>query len=160
MTTGPFLTRDVGQAERSMRALLDAQLTDRHLSFAEWTVLAFLGDGPARRSDLVRRQVAGHVALEPAAAAAVDRLLAAHLVQPLSPTPDDPAGDPPLRVTTSGAAVVGPLSETIRELTRQLHAGLSPADVEVTRRTLAHLARRAQALAGGARPAPSGEPRD
>jgi hypothetical protein len=47
MTTTPNLTRDIGQAERTMRALLERLLDEADLSFPEWTVLVFLdGAGP------------------------------------------------------------------------------------------------------------------
>ena len=146
MPQSTFLTRDIGQAERRMRALLDRQLAEEGLSFPEWTVLAFLGDGPAPRSELVRRQLAGQVTDAPAAGAAVDRLLTGDLIAATTARAGVRPDDLPLEVTARGHAVVGPLRQTIAALTVELHSGLSTADVDATRRTLDHLAQRAQAL--------------
>ena len=82
MTT-PVLTRDIGQAERTMRALLERLLDEAGLSFPEWTVLVFLdGAEPFTLSELVRRQVDGRVASEIAARAAVSGLRSRGLLAP------------------------------------------------------------------------------
>jgi hypothetical protein len=48
----PALTRDIGQAERTMRAVLERLLDEAGLSVPEWTVLNFLdGAGQLARSD-------------------------------------------------------------------------------------------------------------
>src|ERR671916_2114314 len=76
MPTTPNLTRDIGQAERAMRALLERLLDEAGLLFAEWTVLVFLdGASTLTHDELVRRQVDGRVVTEAGARAAVDGLL-------------------------------------------------------------------------------------
>ena len=48
----PALTRDIGQAERTMRAVLERLLDEAGLSVPEWTVPIFLdGAGQLARSD-------------------------------------------------------------------------------------------------------------
>jgi hypothetical protein len=63
MPTPPPLTKHVGQAERTLQALLQAQLVRFDLRFPEWTVLTFLsGSGPLDRAQLGKRIVGGRIA--------------------------------------------------------------------------------------------------
>ena len=148
MTTAT-LTRDIGQAERTMRALLERLLDEAGLSFPEWTVLIFLdGAGPLTLSELVRRQVDGRVAPEAEARAAVEGLLSRGLLVPA----DEARGaggsggdgeDPQLAPTTTGEAVYWPVRRTVARITDELYGDLPQADLDATQRTLAEVYRRA-----------------
>ena len=149
MTTPP-LTRDIGQAERAMGALLEPLLVEAGLSFPEWTVLVFLeGIGPLTPDELVRRQVGGRVALEAEARAAVDRLLSRGLLAPTDEARGSggPGGDEDhwLVPTAAGAAAYRPVRRAVDRITDGLYGDLPPADLEATHRTLEEVARRANA---------------
>ena len=150
MTT-PTLTRDIGQAERTMRALLERLLDEADLSFPEWTVLVFLdGTEPLTLSELVRRQVDGRVAPESAARAAVSGLQSRGLLAPAYGVQgaDRPGGideDSRLAPTAAGEAVYRSLRRAVARITDELYADLPPADLEATHRTLVEVTRRANA---------------
>ncbi len=152
MTTST-LTRDIGQAERAMRALLEQLLYEAGLSFPEWTVLNFLdGNGPLARSALAQRQVDGRVVPEAAAWATVDGLWSRGLLAPADEVPgaggDDK--DPRLAPTAAGEAAYRPVRQIVARITDDLYSDLPPADLEATHRTLAEVTRRANArLAAG-----------
>lgn len=157
MPTTPNLTRDIGQAERAMGALLEPLLDEAGLSFPEWTVLVFLGStGPLTPDELVRRQVNGRVAPEAAARSAVDGLLSRGLLVPTdgiggAGVPGGDGEDPRLAPTAAGQAAYLPVRRTVDRITGDLYGDLPPADLEATHRTLAEVARRANTLlaAGG-----------
>lgn len=156
MPTTPNLTRDIGQAERAMRALLERLLDEAGLSFAEWTVLVFLdGAGALTHDELVRRQVDGRVATEAGARATVDGLLRRDLL-----VPADNAGgvgrtgveneNPKLVPTAAGEAVYLPVRGAVDRITGELYGDLPQDALEATHRTLAEVHRRANArLAAG-----------
>src|SRR5262249_56008149 len=97
MTTTHSLTRDIGQAERAMRALLERLLKKARLSFPEWTVLVFLDSaGPLPREDLVRRLIGGHIVSDAAAARApLDFLPSERLLRTDPAPPPHPPLQPP-----------------------------------------------------------------
>jgi hypothetical protein len=130
------LTRDIGEAERTLRALLERQLAGAGLSFPEWAVLSFLDGAPLDRGELVRRQLRGSVVRDLGEAeSTVDGLLASGLVAPRS-------GDA-LGLTDAGEARYQPVRQQVGRITDGLYRGLPAADVEATHRTLAEVARRA-----------------
>src|SRR5215471_14914785 len=140
MTTTHSLTRDIGQAERAMRALLERPLKKARLSFPEWTVLVFLDSaGPLPREDLVRRLIGAHIFPDPKASrATLDFLLSEGLLGT-----DGGAGeDVRLEPTAAGEAVYGPLRQAVSRITDELYGNLSFTDVEATHRTLTEIARR------------------
>jgi hypothetical protein len=146
--TIPNLTRDIGQTERAMGALLGPLLEEAGLSFAEWTVLVFLGAaGPLTPDELVRRQVSGRVAPRAGARAAVDGLLSRGLLVPAGEGhgTSGPGGDPRLALTADGEAAYRPVRRAVDRITDGLYGDLPPADLEATHRTLAEVARRANA---------------
>jgi hypothetical protein len=158
MTITPALARDIGQAERTMRALLERLLDEAGLSFPEWTVLNFLdGTGPLARSELVQRQVDGRVVPEAAARATVDGLQSRGLLAPADEAHG--AGGPGsdgeglrLAPTAAGEAVYRPVRRTVARITDDLYSDLPSTDLEATHRTLAEVIRRANsrlAAAGG-----------
>lgn len=145
MTTIPPLTRDIGQAERAMGALLERQIEGARLSFVEWTALVHLDvAGPLTPDELVRRQVNGRVASEAEARAAAEGLLSRGLIALAD------GGDTPLVLTDAGEAVYRPVRRTVGSITDGLYGDLPPGDLEATHRTLAEIKRRADArLAAG-----------
>ncbi|HKH54524.1 MAG TPA: hypothetical protein VKA58_03635 [Propionibacteriaceae bacterium] len=149
MTTTPALTRDIGQAEHTMRALLERLLDEAGLSFPEWTVLIFLdGAGSLSLSELVQRQVDGRVVPEAAARATVDGLLSRGLLAPADEAhgaggPGGDGEDPRLAPTAAGEAVYRPARRTVARITDELYGDLPPADLEATHRTLAEVTSRA-----------------
>jgi hypothetical protein len=149
--TIPNLTRDIGQTERAMGALLEPLLEEAGVSFAEWTVLVFLGGaGPLTTGELVRRQVNGRAAPRAGALTAVDGLLSRGLLVPVGEDhgaggPGGDGEDPRLALTADGEAAYLPVRRAVGRITDELYGDLPPADLEATHRTLAEVARRANA---------------
>lgn len=138
--TAPALTRDIGQAERAMRAVLERLLDEAGLTFPEWTVLVFLdGAVPLARSELVRRQVDGSVAHEDVAQATVDGLRLRKLLAPV----DDGGEEPRLAFTAAGEAAYRPVRQTVYRITEEFFGDLPLSDLEATHRILAEVTRRA-----------------
>lgn len=152
MTSTPALTRDIGQAERTLRALLERTLNESGLSFSDWTVLVSLdGANQLAASELVQRQVDGHVAPEAAASATVDGLRTSGLIATAGESAGPVArrtegGDPLLTLTSAGQAVYQPVRQSVLRITGELYGDLPAADLEATHRTLAEIARRAHDL--------------
>jgi DNA-binding MarR family transcriptional regulator len=142
MTTTPALTgRDIGQTATAIQALLDRLLVQAGISFPEWTVLFTLDSaGPLSRGELVQRQVHGLKVPEAEAQATVDGMRSSGLLAPAGDG-DDPA----LAPTEAAEAVFRPVRQAVSRLTVELYGDLPPADLEATRRTLAEVARRANA---------------
>ena len=137
MTAIPMLTRDIGQAERTLRALLEGQLRRANLSFPEWVVLVMLDNaGPLEPDDLVERQLAGRVAPEPEARAAVETLRGNGLLGEVD-------GGRRLAISAAGDALFGPLAEAVTRLSGELYADLPIDDLEATQRTLNVISHRA-----------------
>jgi DNA-binding MarR family transcriptional regulator len=144
--TPPVLTgRHIGVASRATAALLDQLLDRADLPFGDWTVLLTLaGTGPLAPDELVRQQADGLKVPAATARATVDGLLASGLV---GPAEDD--GDGRLVLTAAGEAVFRPLSDAVGRIAVDLYGDLPPADLEVTRRTLEEVTRRANARLAG-----------
>lgn len=122
-----------------MRALLEQKLHSANLSFAEWTVLAFINASPLSSRQLVQRQISGHVVTDAAdAQTAINSLIAGGFIATNQ--------DNMLTHTEKGAVVFKPLRTDIEELTRALYADLPSADLEATHRTLMEIATRANHL--------------
>lgn len=136
----PALTRDLGEAERSVRAVLQTRLNRTGLSFPEWTTLVTLDvGGPLTRTEVIERQVAGQVASAVDAEAAIDRLVADGLL----------ADELELRLTGAGEATYRPIRQDVNRLTQTIFGDLPAGDLEATQRTLQVIASRArQVLAG------------
>jgi hypothetical protein len=137
MTT---LSIQIGQAERSTRALLDRALAGAGLTFAEWTAYVLLdGAGPLGADVLLERQLAGRVAPEPELRATLARMQADGLL----------AGDP-LTITPAGAARFVPLRDRVAAISADVYRDLPAADLEAARRVLGEVARRAEAALAAA----------
>lgn len=132
----PPLTRSVGSAERSMRALLEQKLQGANLSFAEWAALAFTNAAPLRSGEVVQRQTAGHVIADAAGGQeSIDSLVHAGLIAKSQ-------GDV-LTHSEIGKTVFARLSGEIEGITRNLYGDLPIEDLEATHRTLTEIAKRA-----------------
>jgi DNA-binding MarR family transcriptional regulator len=148
VTTPPVLTRAIGQAERSMRPLLERKLASAELSFPEWTTLVFLDvDGALTVADIVDRQLRGQVVNDPDdAITALDRLRARDLVAAASGSSTGSPGNNAVVMTSNGRDVYGPLSIEVARTTEALFADLAEGDLETTHRVLTEVARRATTL--------------
>jgi hypothetical protein len=136
MAPSPLLTRDIGEVERALRALLERLLAPAGLSFAEWTVLSFLDGAPLDRAELVRRQLGGRVVADRAEAeSTVDGLVSSGLVAPRS------GGG--LGLSDAGEVRYRPVRQAVSRITDGLYRGLPAADLDATHRTLVEVARRA-----------------
>ena len=142
-STPPALTgRDIGAAARSTNALLQRLLDDADLPFAEWTILFTLaGTGPLGRpmprGALVRQQADGLKVPDSTVEATLDGMVASGLLA-------DDSGL--LAPTAAGRAVYQPIRDVVDQLTETIYGDLPPDDLEVTRRTLEEVTRRADAL--------------
>lgn len=138
----PSLSTDIGQAERTLRGLLERQLRAAGLSFPEWTALtAVRGAGSMSVTDLVERQLRGRVTSAPAARQTISQLRTRGL---LSASADDR-----LTLTQQGEAFYAPLAERVSGITQQLWGDLPADDIDAARRILAEVTRRARAQLDG-----------
>jgi DNA-binding MarR family transcriptional regulator len=151
-TPAPALSaRDIGAAARASQALLDRLLDQADLPFPEWTVLFTLdATGPLVRSELVRQQADGLKVPEATARATVDGLVASGLIGLIGLAEAAAEGDDPRVVpTAAGEAVFRPIRQEVSRIAGEIYGDLPPADLEVTRRTLEEVTRRASALLRG-----------
>jgi DNA-binding MarR family transcriptional regulator len=138
----PPLTRDLGRAERLLRAVLHRELEQAHLEFSAWTVLATLGDGPRTEDALVASLAASRVGSAGDVGTAVRRLRTDGLVGA-----DGLGGRPEsLALTPTGRAAFVAVRDRVRRRTTELYGDLPAADLEATRRTLVVIAERATAM--------------
>jgi MarR family transcriptional regulator for hemolysin len=135
------LGRQLNVAARAAHGLLDAVLADAGTTFSGWLVLAALNTGgPAIQKDLARTlEMIG-----PSIGERIDQLESDGLVV-RSPVPSDRRATL-VGLTDQGQELAERLQALMRETEAALTAGLSPGDVEATRRVLAHVSRRAREL--------------
>jgi hypothetical protein len=132
----PPLTRSVGSAERSMRALLERKLQGANLSFLEWTTLVFSSASHLSSEQVVQQQIGSRVAADAAEAhSAISALVAAGFMAIDS--------DNMLVKTGKGAGLFATLSHEIEEIALTLYGDLPIADLEATHRTLMEITKRA-----------------
>lgn len=132
----PPLTRSVGSAERSMRALLEQRLQSANLSFTEWTVLVFTSTTPLSSGEVVQRQIAGHVIADAAGGhESIDSLVRTGL---MAKNQSDV-----LTHTEDGQATFARLNGEVEDIIRNLYGDLPIEDLEATHRTLMEISRRA-----------------
>jgi hypothetical protein len=135
----PPITRSLGAAERSLRALLERELAKRSLRFAEWTALVFTASAPLEPEEVARRQIAGHIVPEASASvASVERLLTDGLMS------RDPEGK--LQQTERGQQVFKELSAAIETITQAAYGHIPHGDLDATHRTLLEIGSCADAL--------------
>jgi hypothetical protein len=140
----PNLTRDIGQAERALRALLDRHLAPVDLAFPEWVVLTFLAaeTGGLAADALAGRLVAGRVCGADEGRRAVAGLAGRGLVA---------AGtDRRVALTPEGRSLQAKIAAAVGTVVGHLVEGLPEADLAATRRTLAAITGRAGVLLSAA----------
>jgi DNA-binding MarR family transcriptional regulator len=146
MTTKPPLTRDIGQTERTLQALIHRQLARAGVTFPEWVVLTFLtASGPLTAGNLAQRLTDDEIAPSAVAVAVVGAMVEKGLIGPATSSPGEPEA-PRLTVTDAGTAVYVPLRAAIGQLTGDLFADIDATDLDATRRTLNEVTRRAKRL--------------
>ena len=141
MSTYPtFSPRVIGQAEKTLNAILGRELAGTGLTEPQWVILtlAVTGGGPAER-DQFTRTVAG--ALKISETDARDRIGEMAAARQLQIT-----GEPPA-VTATGAALQlhGRISAATTEITQQLWGDLPAGDLVTAGRVLAIITERANA---------------
>jgi len=141
MSTYPALsTRVIGQAEKTLGAILDRQLAGTGLTEPQWVILtlAVTSGGTAGR-DQFTRMVAGALKIsETEARARVGDMAAAQLLQITGEVP---------AVTATGAAreLHSRISAAITQITQRLWGDLPAGDLATAGRVLAIITERANA---------------
>ena len=141
MSTYPALsTRVIGQAEKTLGAILDRQLAGTGLTEPQWVILTLaVTDGGPAEPDKFARMVAGALKIsETEARARVGDMAAAQLLQITGEVP---------AVTATGAAreLHGRISAAITQITQRLWGDLPAGDLATAGRVLAIITERANA---------------
>jgi hypothetical protein len=142
MSTDPTLTPQIiGQAEKTLNAILFRLLAGPGLTEAQWITLTLnaAGGGTTSRGQLVAQVAHGLKVSEARAREHLASLVAAQLVQ----DPGDDAG--PVRFTAAGTGVFGQLRGAVTEITQQLWSGLPAEDLTTAGRVLSIITERASA---------------
>jgi hypothetical protein len=146
MTTYPTLTPQViGQAEKTLNAILDRLLAGTGLTETQWITLTLTarGAGSAGRDQLVTQVSHGLKVDEAQARAHVAELAAAQLVQ-------DAGDGSPVRLTAAGERVYGQIRSGVAQVTDRLWGDLPAADLATAGRILSIITDRASAELAGA----------
>jgi DNA-binding MarR family transcriptional regulator len=142
MSTDPTLTPQIiGQAEKTLNAILFRLLAGPGLTEAQWITLTLnaAGGGTTSRGQLVAQVAHGLKVSEARAREHLASLVAAQLVQ----DPGDDAG--PVRFTAAGTGVFGQLRGAVTEITQRLWSGLPAEDLATAGRVLSIITERASA---------------
>ena len=135
----PPLTRSIGAAERSMRALLERELAHEGLSFPQWTALVFTSAAPLSFQEIAQRQLAGHVvSSESESQAALNDLITRAALS------KDAEGS--LQHSDRGHALFLGINAAVERITSTLYGDLPQTDLEATHRTLLEVSVRANKL--------------
>lgn len=146
MSTEPPLTRDIGQAERTLQALLQHQLAPSNLTFPQWAVLTFLtGAGPLTQITLIDLLKKGKVVDSDEAKTLLNSMAASGLLC-FTENRESADHEPRLSATEAGTSLYRPLREAVEQITLRLFADLPVGDLEATRRTLGAVTRRAERI--------------
>ena len=139
MTTSATLTgQDIGAAAAATRPLLDRIIDPVGLSFSDWVVLRLLAlhGGPVAR-DTFQAKLASTLRVEPIEAARlIDRASARGHV----------AATNEVQLSDSGATLYGSLWTQMSALQTQLYGSMDPHDLEVAKRVLVEVTRRADSM--------------
>jgi DNA-binding MarR family transcriptional regulator len=149
----PFGTQLIGQAEKTMNAILDRLLAGR-VSEPEWVTLVLIaGSGGSSDPGQLTARVALALKQNPRAASDLVRQLAAKGLVQIEPGPG-----PGVALTEAGRRLVGGLQQQTAEVTERLWGDLPAADLEVAGRVLRTVLERAEAeLAAGPTAGPPSE---
>jgi DNA-binding MarR family transcriptional regulator len=146
MSTDPTLTPQIiGQAEKTMNAILFRLLAGPGLTEAQWITLTLTaaGGGATGRAQLVA-EVAHALKISQAQAREhLASLVAAQLVQ----EPGDDAG--PVRFTAAGTEVFGQIRGATAEVVKRLWGNLPAEDLATAGRVLSIITERADAELAG-----------
>ena len=136
MTRSEPLTRYVGQAERTLQALLQTQLQTADISFPEWAVLTFLnGTGTLTRAQLAEAINKGRVIESEATDDLVDAMSGRGLIE---------ESQARLAMTETGREVYRRLRSKVMMITATLESEIPEEDLAATRRTLKIVSERAE----------------
>jgi DNA-binding MarR family transcriptional regulator len=142
MSTDPTLTPQIiGQAEKTLNAILYRLLAGPGLTEAQWITLTLTaaGGGSTGRGQLVTQVAHGLKVSEAQAQKHLASLAAAQLVQ-------DPGDDAePVRLTAAGTGVFGQIRGAVTELTQRLWGDLPAEDLATAGRVLSIVTERANA---------------
>jgi hypothetical protein len=141
VTTYPTLTPQViGQAEKTLNAILDRLLAGPGLTEAQWITLTLTAGGAGSGGyDQLVTQVAHGLKVDAAQARAhIAELAAAQLVR------DDGDGSP-VRLTAAGERVHGQIRAGVAQVTERLWGDLPAADLATAGRILSIITDRANA---------------
>lgn len=136
MTNSPPITRFIGEAERTLQALLQRQLQKAGMSFPEWVALTILSGGQLTAEGLAQAIADARVVVPGREMTVVDDLIGKELV----------ARGQNLSMTQRGLDVFQPLRDSVRGVTSRLVADVPSDDLAVTRRVLETLTSRAVEL--------------
>lgn len=138
--------RIIGQAEKTLNAILFRLLAGPGLSEAQWITLTLndAGGGATGRGQLVAQVAHGLKVSEAQAREVLASLVAARLAQ-------DPGNDAgPVRLTAQGTQVFGQIRGAVTEITERLWRDLPASDLATAGRVLSIITERASAeLAAG-----------
>jgi hypothetical protein len=140
-----FSTQVIGQAEKTLNAILNRELAGTGLTEPQWVTLTLTA---ASGGTLDRDQLAGRVAGalkvgEPDAAALVTALAAARLLQ------GGDGGGRPAQLTDAGQQLFGRIRAGITEITQRLWGDLPAEDLATAGRVLSIVTARASAELAG-----------
>ena len=141
MSTYPTLSpRVIGQAEKTLNAILDRLLAGTGLTEPQWVILTLaVTDGGPAEPDKFARMVAGALKIsETEARARVGDMVTAQLLQV---TGEAPA----VTVTGAGRQLHGRISATTAQVIQRLWDGLPAADLATAGRMLVIITERANA---------------
>ena len=147
MPTDPTLTPQIiGQAEKTMNAILFRLLAGPDLTEAQWITLTLTAAGgeSTGRGELVAQVAHGLKVSEAQAREHLASLVTAQLVQ----DPGDDAG--PVRFTAAGTEVFGQIRGATAEITKRLWGDLPAEDLATAGRVLSIITERASAELAGA----------
>jgi len=133
--------RIIGQAEKTLNAILFRLLAGPGLTEAQWITLTLndAGGGATGRGQLVAQVAHGLKVSEAQAREVLASLVAAQLVQ-------DPGNDlGPVRLTATGAQVFGQIRGAVTEITDRLWRDLPASDLATAGRVLSIITERASA---------------
>ena len=136
MTGNSPITRFIGEAERTLQALLQRQLQKAGVSFPEWVALTILSAGPLSADGFTQAIVAARVVPPGKEMSVVNDLVAKEVV----------AQGHNFSMTQNGLDLFEPLRDSVRRMTSGLVTDVTNDDLAATRRVLETLTSRASEL--------------
>jgi DNA-binding MarR family transcriptional regulator len=137
----PLTGQHIGETENAIRAVLDALLAETSTTFHQWVALRVLAatDSGLERDQLVARMTSG-LKVEPAAVLTALGLLEAEELVTVAEI---------VALTDAGRARHRRIQNGVDRITRQLYGDLPVDDLVTTRRVLAIITERANAVLAG-----------